>query len=329
MSRLIVFYLLELGNILSKIIYSPQVLSPHQGSTLLFLLYYNGYKMSVQIVTDSTCDLSLETIRNLGITVIPLNIHLGSTDYLDGVDLSRDVFYDQLPSQKSFPKTAAPSAGVFAKYYNNLFEAGASHVLSIHIAESLSATVNIARVGAQDLKTRSVTVLDSGQLSLGMGYLVERAAQMAKAGNSVEEILIVLKQQMLRTYVFASLKTLEYLKRSGRMNAAVAQIGEILKIKPLLYMNQGKSSISKVRTQKTATEQLLSWLDQYAPYEKLAILHAGIADEAEVLRDFVKTNWPTSPVEITQITPALGSHLGIGALGFACVSKVGSTNESL
>jgi DegV family protein with EDD domain len=277
--------------------------------------------MTIQIVTDSTCDLPAETIQRLGITVLPLNIHIGEKAYLDGVDLSREEFYRQLPDLNPFPKTASPSPAGFERLYRRLAEQGAQAILSIHISESLSATVNEARIAAEQFPQLAVTVLDSSQLSVGTGFLVEKAAQLAVAGHSLDEILFALKDQMQRSYVFASLKTLEYLRRSGRMHSSVAQIGEFFKIKPLLHMNMGKATIQRSRTQKNATAQLLDWLEQYAPFERLAIVHAGVQEEAEALRETVRAYWPESAVPILQITPVLGAHLGVGALGFACVSK--------
>lgn len=277
--------------------------------------------MTIHIVTDSTCDLPADSVHKLGVTVLPLNIHIGETAYKDGVDISREEFYRQLPDLNPFPKTASPSPAGFQKLYQRLADEGVKAILSIHISETLSATVNEARIAAEQFTRIPVTVLDSSQLSLGTGFLVEKAAQLAAAGQSLDEILSTLKDQMRRSYVFASLKTLEYLRRGGRMHSAVAHIGEFLNIKPLLHMNMGKSSVERVRTQKRATEQLLAWLEQYAPFERLAVLHAGIQQEAEALRESVRAYWPANDVPVLQITPALGAHLGVGALGFACISK--------
>ena len=278
--------------------------------------------MKISIVTDSTCDLPAETIRDLGIIVLPLNIHIGEKAYLDGVDLSREEFYRQLPGLNPFPKTASPSPAGFQRLYQTLADEGAQAILSIHISETLSATVNEARIAAEQFTRIPVTVLDSSQLSLGTGFLVEKAAQLAATGHSLEEILSMLKEQMQRSYVFASLKTLEYLRRSGRMHTAVARIGEFFKIKPLVHMHLGEPIIRRARTQKNATAQLMSWLEQYAPFERLAIVHAGIEAEALALRESVRSYWPGgSAVPVVQITPVLGAHLGIGALGFACISE--------
>ncbi|HNC87703.1 MAG TPA: DegV family protein [Anaerolineales bacterium] len=277
--------------------------------------------MNIRIVTDSTCDLPDEVTKQQAITVIPLNINIGNDTFQDGIDLTRTEFYARLPEYSPSPKTAAPGPDVFKKEYERLADEGARSILSIHISETLSATINSARTAAEQFTRIPVIVLDSSQLSLGTGFLVEKAAIMGAAGETMEMIVSTLQKMMKRTYVFASLKTLEYLRRSGRMNFALASFGELLQIKPLLHMHLGKATAHRTRTQKRATERLLSWLNEYAPYEKLAVLHAGAQDEAEALREKVRSFLPNDDVSIIQITPVLGAHLGIGALGFACISK--------
>jgi DegV family protein with EDD domain len=283
---------------------------------------FNGEdEMNIRIVTDSTCDLPEQTVRQHHISVIPLHINQGEKSFRDGIDLSREEFYAQLPDYTPSPTTAAPSSELFRQRYEQLADEGAQSILSIHISESLSATINSARLAAEEFKHIPITVLDSSQLSLGVGFIVERAAQMAELGHSVEEILINLHELMKRTYVFASLKTLEYLRRSGRMHFAMARLGEILQIKPLLHMTQGQPTAHRARTQSRATERLLEWLKEYAPFERLAIVHAGAHSEAEAMLEHIKEYLPEGEIPIVQITPVLGAHLGIGALGFACVSK--------
>ena len=277
--------------------------------------------MNIRIVTDSTCDLPAEIVNQQAITVIPLTINVGDKSFLDGVDLTRSEFYARLPNFTPHPKTAAPGPEVFQRAYQRLADEGADEIISLHISETLSATINSARIAAQQFARIPVTVLDSSQLSLGLGFIVERAAQLAGSGKEAQEIISALKNLMKRTYVFASLKTLEYLRRSGRMNFALARFGELLQLKPLLHMNMGKASAHRTRTQKHATERLLEWLAEYAPYEKLAILHAGVQEEAEALYQQARSYFPQGEVLIAQITPVLGAHLGIGALGFACISK--------
>jgi len=276
--------------------------------------------MTIRIVTDSTCDLPATIVEKHGITVIPLYINQGDKSYLDGVDITRDEFYRRLPAFHPTPSTATPSPELFTQAWNKLVEEGAQAILSIHISEKLSATVNSARAAAKQFTHIPVKVLDSGQLSLGLGFLVEKAAQLVELDYKMQDILDDLHEMMKRSYVFASLKTLEYLRRSGRMNFALARFGELLQIKPLLHMNQGDPVAHRVRTQGRATERIMEWLAEYAPFEKLAIVHAGVQAEAEAMRERVKEFLPDGEIPIVQITPVLGSHLGIGALGFACVS---------
>ena len=276
--------------------------------------------MNICIVTDSTCDLPNSIVEKYNITVIPLYINQGDNSYLDGVDMSREEFYRRLPAFHPAPSTATPSIEIFTQAWNKLANSGAQAILSIHISERLSATINAARVAAEQFKRIPVTVLDSTQLSLGMGFIVEQAAQLAVLGHTIEDILSSLSDLMNRTYVFASLNTLEYLRRSGRMNFALARFGELLQIKPLLHMNQGNPVAHHVRTQSKATERMMEWLAEYAPFEKLAIVHAGVQHEAEEMLQRVKHYLPNREIPIVQITPVLGAHLGVGALGFACVS---------
>ena len=277
--------------------------------------------MNTFIVTDSTCDLPIETIERYDIEVAPLHINMGTEKFFDGVNITKEEFYSRLPDYDPAPSTAAPGTALFIKHFEKLVEKGAKEILSIHISESLSLTVNSARLAAKEFTKIPVTVLDSTQLSLGMGFLVERAAQMAKAGEKAEEIVSKLREIMPRAYVFAALDTLEYLRRSGRMHIAVARFGELLRLKPLVFMNGGKPDAHRVRTRQKAMERLFSWLDQHGPFEQLAIVHAGVQERAEALREEARIYFPDGEIIIQQITPVLGTNLGIGALGFAGITK--------
>ena len=125
--------------------------------------------MSVKIVTDSTCDLPQRLIDEFDITVLPLYIHIGRRSYLDGIDISRQDFYQGLPTFKEHPTTAAPSSAMFDGVYQEAASKGADEILSIHISESLSAVPDVARIAAKSFSTVPVRVFDSQQLSLGAG----------------------------------------------------------------------------------------------------------------------------------------------------------------
>lgn len=277
--------------------------------------------MSVRIVTDSTCDLPAETINRYGIHVVPMYINVGKQGYLDGIDMKRDEFYNRLPTFQDHPTTAVPSIERFRAAYNTLADEDASEVLSIHISTALSAVADVATVAAKETSSVPVTVLDSQQLSLGTGFLVETAAKMASVGKSVAEILIVLNDQIQRSHVFAALDTLEFLKRSGRMNKYLAGFATILQVKPILTMYQGKPGTERVRTRDRALRRLVEMLAAVGKLERIAIVHThALPERLAELRAMAAHLLPQEDILTEDITPVIGAHIGPGAVGFAVVS---------
>jgi DegV family protein with EDD domain len=277
--------------------------------------------MSIRIVTDSTCDLTSSSIDRHKIIVLPLYINFGNRSVLDGVDMSRAEFFEQLPNFNPTPTTAAPGTDMFKQAYTRLADEGATEILSIHISETLSAVVNVARVAANEFTRIPVTVIDSRQLSTGTGFIVESAAIAAEQGKSKQEILTTIQDLSKRTHVFAALDTLEFLKRSGRMNSAVAGIGSLLQLKPILRMHDGKATAERVRTSEHALRRIIEILKQVSPIERVVIVHAHVPKKAEELRERVKSLLPSGDVPAIEITPVIGAHIGPGAIGFAVVSK--------
>lgn len=277
--------------------------------------------MTVRIVTDSTSDLPPKVASDLDILTVPIYIHIGDRDLVDGIDISREEFYKNLPVYESHPTTAVPSLTKFHAIYNSLADEGATEILSIHISSTLSAAVNVAQSAAAETKSVPVTVLDSRQLSLGTGFLVQTAAGLAKKGLEVAEILPVLEEQIKRTYVAAGLDTLKFLKRGGRMNSAVSTIGELLHIKPILKMHDGISQVERVRTHRKALARLVEMLKSYAPFEKIAFLHSGARESAQMLRDEIRSLLPDGETWLQMINPVLGAHIGPGVVGFAAVTR--------
>jgi len=276
--------------------------------------------MTIKIVTDSTCDLPDDVIRDLDISVVPLYINIGSVGYLDKVDITREDFYNNLPNYDSFPTTAAPGVDVFKNIYHKLAQNGATQIISIHISKSLSATINTATLAAKETNSVLVETVDSGQLSTGTGFLVETAALAAKQGLSFSEILRLIENQIKRTYVFAALDTLEFLKRSGRMNGVIAGLGSILQIKPILKMHNGLPSSEKVRTKERAIRRIKEMLIELTPLSRLAILHTNAMQEAKQLyEDIIEQTQSIQPY-FMDITPVIGAHIGPNAVGFACIS---------
>ena len=276
--------------------------------------------MSIRIVTDSTCDLPADLIQRHRITVIPLYINIGDQGYLDGVEISREEFYRRLPEIEETPTTATPGIDTILDQYRALQGEGADQIISIHISRALSATVDVVRTAAKDAPL-PVEVIDSGQLSMGVGFLVLHAARAAEAGKSVPQITRELQELGDRAHVFAALDTLDYLRRSGRMNSIVAGIGSLLHVKPILKMHLGSPTSELVRTRQRAVEKLLEKIRDLKPIQEIALVHSNALEEAEALWDLAKTHLPDweEPPFAVNVTPVLGAHIGPGAIGFALI----------
>lgn len=277
--------------------------------------------MSIRIVTDSTCDLPQEIVDRYGITVVPLYINFGDQGYLDGVEISRQEFYQRLPDSDPLPTTATPGVDAFRQTYNRLAEEGASEILSIHVSISLSATVDVARTAAKQTQKVPVTVFDSQQLSLGTGFLVLSAAKAAADGLPLDEIVSMLEEQTSRIYVIAVLDTLEFLKRSGRMNAVVAKLGSMMQIKPLLIMHAGEPAGERVRTRERAIKRVIQFVDELGDLEQIALVHTNAPDEAQALYRRAKHLFPKDEKPLSvDVTPVLGTNIGPDVVGFAFIT---------
>lgn len=277
--------------------------------------------MTVRIVTDSTCDLPQRFIEENDIAVVPLYINVGDKSYADGVDISRAEFYASLPHFPAHPTTASISPEVFRRVYERLKSEGATAILSLHIAESLSATVNNARLAAREVASGLVTVLDSGQFSLALGFAIQKAVVLIKDNVPIQNIVVALKEQLSRTHMYAAVDGFEYLRRSGRVSMLAAGVGTLLQIKPILSMHDGKASSVKARTRKRAIEYMVQRVTELAPLERLGFIHTEDPAPAEELREQLKGLWPKGDdVLSVSVTPVVGAHVGMGGLGFAAVS---------
>ena len=286
--------------------------------------------MTIRIVTDSTCDLPKEIAAQHGITVVPLYINFGTESYLDGVDMSREEFYEGLPDFDAHPMTSVPGPGVFVETFDTLASEGASEILCIHIASSLSAMTNSARLAAEQWGKLPVTVFDSGNLTLGTGLQVVAAAKAAAEGRSMADIVTMLKDQSARTYCFAALDTVEFLRRSGRLTRVQWGLASVLQIKPVLKMNHGEFDMERVRTRRAALERVVELLEGVGPLEQLALVHTHAPEEAEALARQASRLIPEGTPHLSaEVTPVIGTHIGPGVVGFIAVKAHSQANRSI
>jgi DegV family protein with EDD domain len=279
--------------------------------------------LNTRIVTDSTCDLPVEIIDRLGIRVIPNFINIGDSSYLDGLEMSHENFYKGLAQFPAHPKTSTPGSSVFEAVYCQLVEEGANQIISIHIHTGLSSLSNVARIAARSIANARVTVVEVGQLAMGLGFIVLAAAEAALSGNSAREIIESIKDQDRRTTIYAALDTLEYLKQSGRAPALLVGMANLLHIKPIIQLHQGSLRMAaRVRTSCRGIDWLVASVHKMGKLDKLAVLHTNALERAEKLRDELQSIFPIlDEILITEATPILGVHVGPRAVGLVCVKS--------
>ena len=274
--------------------------------------------MKIGIVTDSTADIPADLAGRHGIEIVPALVNIGGVSYTDGVELSREDFYTRLPNLNPPPTTSSPSVGSFLERYEKLLRTGADFVVSIHPPIELSGIFNSARLAAEEFGQR-VRVLDSGQLSLGLGFQVIQAAEAAAQGAILEEVTTLVESVRRRVRLAALLDTIEYVHRSGRVPWALAKIGTMFHLQPIIELRYGiVHRLGMARTRLQGIERLLDTLNSWGPLERLAVLHTNAESAARQLLEDVKSKVTVQPL-LVNVTTAIGTHVGPNGLGFTAV----------
>jgi len=276
----------------------------------------------IRVVTDSTADIPDDRVAQLGITVIPMLVNIDGTMREDGISLTREEFYTQLPHYRDLPKTAANSPGVMIDTYRSL---GADQIIAIHIGRKISGVCNAADVAAADVRGEGidVRVVDSASLTMGLGWLVIEAATMASQGASADEIVAEIERLRVHTHILAMADTLKYLRKSGRVSAVTAGIGELLQIKLLVNVKDGViGQFDRVRTRGRGIERLIDEAHQLpGQVRHLSVLYSGGDQQQDIalLRSRISDLAAIEPEQPVLVTPVIGAHVGPAALGVAVV----------
>jgi DegV family protein with EDD domain len=273
----------------------------------------------VRIVTDSTADIPDDLAQDLEIGVIHDYINFGTQSLRDRIDISRTEFYTRLRTEPEMPTTASASVGDFEEVYRG---AGAleGSIVSLHPPAHISALYHTAHLAAQSFPEGRVTVIDTGQLTMGMGWLVIAAARAAQAGASVAKIVELVRAMKPRARVFAALDTFEFLRRSGRVGWTKAVVGTLLRVKPMIEVHDGQIlPLDRVRTSRRAMARLVELTEALGPLASLAILHSDWSNGADDLRRRLAHLHPRDPVLTVDVTPVIGVHVGPQGLGIAAI----------
>ena len=272
--------------------------------------------MTIRIVTDSASDISLEEAEDLGIEIVPLSVRFGEAEYTDLVDLSVSDFYQKMAESDLLPSTAAPSPGAFEAAFKRCAEAGADGVICINLSLALSATGQAAQLAADALAdTLPVKCIDSKSITCGLGTIIRKAAGAAKDGGSMDEIVTLVENLASRTRIFATLDTLENLKKGGRIGGAKAMLGTMLQFKPCLDLSSGEVvEAGRQRTRKKSLIWLKEVLESEGEISELSIIH-GDAPDVEEFATLISDIVPRDQIRINQLGAVIGTHGGPRVLG--------------
>jgi DegV family protein with EDD domain len=279
----------------------------------------------ILVMTDSTCDLPLEWVQRFDVRVVPTYVQFGTESLADdGVQLTRSEFYRRLPLSPVTPTTAAPPPGQVLEVMQQALR-DADHVVALTAPAKLSGIYNTFRLAVEQTDPARITLIDSSMVSMGMGWQVVIAAEMAQAGASPADIERTNRTIQPCTDVWAGLDTVEYLRRSGRVSWAAAMMGNLFQIKPIIRLHDSVvSSVTRVRTSQRAFDALVALAHEAAPLDRLAVMHTSNLDGARRLLDALANIRPPNETVIVEATPVLGVHVGPNAIGLGVVRKLSS-----
>ena len=274
--------------------------------------------MAVRIVTDSSCDLPQELTTALGIEVVPLTVRFGDTEYVDREQLSVADFYSKMASTDDLPQTAAPAPGAFEDAFRRCADDGADAVVCINLSAQLSATMQSAQTAAKALEGElDVRVLDSRSVTLGLGAMVQWAAEAARDGAGLDAIVADVESQAQRQRIWATLDTLDNLKKGGRIGGAKALVAGLLSIKPAIELHTGVvEEAGKPRTRGKALRWLADRLLEEPAVEKLCVVH-GQAPDIDDFLALLAPRYGPDDYTVGVIGPVIGAHGGPRVLGVA------------
>lgn len=274
---------------------------------------------NVYVVTDSSAQLSPEEISANKITIVPLDIVIDGEQYIDGVNITRDEFIEKMKVSKDLPKTSQPPLGSYTDVYENIFKNDAdAEILSIHMAETLSGTVNAARQAAEIVNKEKITVVDSEITDLGLSYQVLKATELVAQGKSISEILPELVKVRDKTQLHMGITTIENILKGGRLGRLAGTISTILNINVVLNMKHSKLEIVKRGRGRKTIDKYMESVYKIIEEKKDEIKMIGLSDcdSKEYCKHIVERIAEIAPnldVRIRTTSPVISTHAGVGA----------------
>lgn len=274
----------------------------------------------IRIVTDSSADLPAHIAEGFEVHVIPLLVSFGANTYREGIDISNDQFYKRLVREvPNLPLTSAPSIDDFRRVYQEILDEG-DDIISIHLSSSLAGAYGAANLVAQQLDPSRITVIDSRSVSMCLGWVVIKAAEMALSYESKENIIDHIQDMLPRLRIPSFLDTLDYIKYGGRLGSASSFFGSALNIKPIVHLQDGVvAPLGVVRSREKAIEWLIELTKRMAPLDDLAVMHTHAPQLGKQLAQKLRHIHPLNTILIAETGIAMGTHTGPNSLGICAV----------
>lgn len=269
----------------------------------------------IKIVTDSSCDLSDEILRDLDITMVPLYVRFGEEILKERVTITAEQFFHRLVEGNVHPATIQPSPGDFLAAYEKVCRE-ADGIVSIHISGKLSGTSNSALQAKNTLASSCpIEIVDSQTVSIAMGTVVIAAAEAAQQGKNMQEVIQAANDAIVNNHPLCVLDTLKFLEKGGRIGKAQAFIGTILSIKPIITMKDGGVvPYGRARSFAKGMDQVVNYVGSYTGVKDVLIAWTTNEHEAKALAERVSAIYKTRPVRVMRVGTTLGVHVGPGAV---------------
>jgi DegV family protein with EDD domain len=272
---------------------------------------------------DGAGDIPVDWISEYDVHIIPINIHFENNIFLQGIDLSNDDFYQIANKSGIIPKTSQPTPQQFIEFYNQIANTSDT-VISIHVTSRLSGTYNSAVMAAHELKNKlKIIPFDSGAGSAAMGFMCKEIRQLEKAGATLQVILARLETIRQNVNVVLTLDTLEYARRSGRVNALQAALAAIVKIKPVIILKDGTlDMMEKVRTRQRSIERIIEIIHERIGDRlvNIAIVHSQSLETARELMQKAREIFNINELILTDLSIGIAANLGPGTIGIVAYS---------
>lgn len=280
---------------------------------------------TVRIVSDSTCDLSPELIKKHGIAIVPLYVIFEGKAYKDGINITTEELYKKVEELNTLPKTSAPSPMDFQKVFRKHIENG-EDIIYIGLSSKISSTLQNARLAAQEFPEGRIEIVDSENLSTGIGLLVMKAVDYAEEGLSASEIAARVRELVPRVRTRFIINTLDYLYKGGRCTALESFIGNLLSIKPVVSVRDGRMILEeKIRgkREKARSNMLENALadKENMMMERIFVTHSMDLEEAELLRESLQKEISGSEIIITDAGCVISSHCGPKTVGILYIKR--------